>query len=62
MITVAMVAALVEETILCMHGGLSPDLKNFEQVNNEVLNVLLILLKVRSNRTATRGTRSWTGM
>ena len=36
MITVTMVAAMVEGTILCMHGGLSPDLKHFEQVKNEV--------------------------
>ncbi|KNA19675.1 hypothetical protein SOVF_059450 [Spinacia oleracea] len=28
------VAALVDEKILCMHGGLSPDLKNFDQIRN----------------------------
>ncbi len=28
------VAALVEEKILCMHGGLSPDLINVDQINN----------------------------
>lgn len=27
------VAALVEERILCMHGGLSPELKKLEQIN-----------------------------
>lgn len=26
------IAALVEERILCMHGGLSPDLRNFDQI------------------------------
>jgi serine/threonine-protein phosphatase PP1 catalytic subunit len=26
------IAALVEDRILCMHGGLSPDLKNFDQI------------------------------
>lgn len=44
MITVAMVAALVEGTILCMHGGLSPDLKDFEQVSNEMHIMLLSVL------------------
>lgn len=28
------VAALVDEKILCMHGGLSPDLKNLDQIRN----------------------------
>eukprot|EP00250_Pteridium_aquilinum_P016465 c23114_g1_i1 orf=356-1324(+) len=28
------VAALIDEKILCMHGGLSPDLKNLDQVRN----------------------------
>lgn len=28
------VAALVEEKILCMHGGLSPDLLSFDQINS----------------------------
>ena len=28
------VAALVEDKILCMHGGLSPDLKHFDQIHN----------------------------
>lgn len=28
------VAAIIEEKILCMHGGLSPDLINVEQINN----------------------------
>ena len=27
-------AALVDDKILCMHGGLSPDLKNFDQIRN----------------------------
>ena len=27
------VAALVEDKILCMHGGLSPDLQDFQQIN-----------------------------
>ena len=26
------IAALVEERIMCMHGGLSPELKNFDQI------------------------------
>ncbi len=26
-------AALIDERILCMNGGLSPDLKNIDQVN-----------------------------
>lgn len=26
------IAALIEDRILCMHGGLSPDLKNFDQI------------------------------
>ena len=30
------VAAVIEEKILCMHGGLSPDLINIEQINNIV--------------------------
>ena len=28
------VAAIIEEKILCMHGVLSPDLINVEQINN----------------------------
>ncbi|XP_050216783.1 serine/threonine-protein phosphatase PP1-like [Mercurialis annua] len=28
------VAALIDEKILCMHGGLSPDLKNLDQIRN----------------------------
>jgi serine/threonine-protein phosphatase PP1 catalytic subunit len=28
------VSALVDEKILCMHGGLSPDLKSLEQIKN----------------------------
>ncbi|KAG6518414.1 hypothetical protein ZIOFF_021889 [Zingiber officinale] len=28
------VAALIDEKILCMHGGLSPDLQNLEQIRN----------------------------
>ena len=27
------VAAVIDEKILCMHGGLSPDLANIEQIN-----------------------------
>lgn len=27
------VAALIEEKIICMHGGLSPDLVNIKQIN-----------------------------
>lgn len=27
------VAALIDEKIICMHGGLSPDLQNLEQIN-----------------------------
>jgi len=27
-----LVAALVEETIFCMHGGLSPSMHSFDQV------------------------------
>jgi len=26
------IAGLIEERILCMHGGLSPELKNFDQI------------------------------
>jgi serine/threonine-protein phosphatase PP1 catalytic subunit len=28
------VAALIDEKIFCMHGGLSPDLKNLQQILN----------------------------
>ncbi|XP_078431771.1 serine/threonine-protein phosphatase PP1-like [Wolffia australiana] len=28
------VAALIDEKIICMHGGLSPDLKNFDQIRS----------------------------
>ncbi len=28
------VAALIEEKILCMHGGLSPDLTSTDQINS----------------------------
>jgi len=28
------VAAIVEEKILCMHGGISPDLKHLDQIRN----------------------------
>lgn len=28
------VAALIDEKIFCMHGGLSPELKNFDQIKN----------------------------
>lgn len=28
------VAALIDEKILCMHGGLSPDLHNLDQIRN----------------------------
>ncbi|CAI9776092.1 unnamed protein product [Fraxinus pennsylvanica] len=28
------VAALIGDKILCMHGGLSPDLHNFDQIKN----------------------------
>ncbi|KAK6935448.1 Serine-threonine protein phosphatase, N-terminal, partial [Dillenia turbinata] len=28
------VAALIDEKIICMHGGLSPDLKNLDQIRN----------------------------
>ncbi|GKU85761.1 hypothetical protein SLEP1_g384 [Rubroshorea leprosula] len=27
-------AALIDERILCMHGGLSPDLRSFDQIRN----------------------------
>ena len=50
MITVTMVAAMVEGTILCMHGGLSPDLKHFEQVKMKCKIALLIFPTVRRNR------------
>jgi serine/threonine-protein phosphatase PP1 catalytic subunit len=30
------VAALIEEKILCMHGGLSPDLSSAEEINTIV--------------------------
>ena len=30
------VSALVNNKILCMHGGLSPDLKNFDQIRNQL--------------------------
>ena len=28
------VAALIDEKILCMHGGLSPDMSSFTQINS----------------------------
>ncbi|KAK9147377.1 hypothetical protein Scep_006134 [Stephania cephalantha] len=28
------VAALIDDKVLCMHGGLSPDLRNFDQIRN----------------------------
>ncbi len=28
------VAALIDDRILCMHGGLSPDLQSIEQIKN----------------------------
>lgn len=28
------VAAIIDDKILCMHGGLSPDLENLEQIKN----------------------------
>jgi serine/threonine-protein phosphatase PP1 catalytic subunit len=28
------VCAIIDDKILCMHGGLSPELKNFEQIAN----------------------------
>ena len=33
------IAALIESTILCMHGGLSPDLKDLHQVRRGVVMV-----------------------
>ena len=30
------VAAVIDEKILCMHGGLSPDLTHVEQINDIV--------------------------
>jgi serine/threonine-protein phosphatase PP1 catalytic subunit len=43
------IAALVEDKILCMHGGLSPDLKQLQDINKikrplEVIYFGLILL------------------
>ena len=32
MVFITSIAALVENTILCMHGGLSPDLKDLNKV------------------------------
>jgi len=34
LLDVLLTAALVEGTIFCMHGGLSPNLKSFEQVHH----------------------------
>ena len=30
------VAAIIEDKILCMHGGLSPDLQSYSQINSIV--------------------------
>ena len=35
--------ALVEETIFCMHGGLSPDLKSLDQVCEHTVTVTIPL-------------------
>jgi len=36
------IAALIESTILCMHGGLSPDLKDLYQVRRGVVVVSML--------------------
>jgi len=55
---VAVAAALVEGTIFCMHGGLSPNMQSFEQVYfiNVYYNVTIkmtIFLDVNAQRVCT---------
>ena len=40
--------ALVEETIFCMHGGLSPDLKSLDQVCEHKVTVIIPLCTLSS--------------
>jgi serine/threonine-protein phosphatase PP1 catalytic subunit len=53
------VVALIDEKIMCMHGGLSPDLRNLNQINEiqrptDIPDSGIIFIKLKTNRTIMR--------